>query len=207
MRIYLIRHGQTDWNAEGKIQGSTDIELNETGRQQAACLARGMEKRPVARIFSSPLKRALETAQAIGDSQNVAVEVLDELREVDFGAWEGLTWEEVKARYHEEYTRWWENPAGVAPPGGETRKELKERAAQAVRRILDYGAGDVAVVLHGAIMAYVTEYFMRNNPGHKAIIVENSSITTLESDAAGHKVTLVEENDVSHLRLPWGMLS
>ena len=71
INIYLIRHGQTDWNVAGKIQGKTDIPLNETGRRQAVCLAKGMANRPVVQIFSSDLLRARETAGAIGDSLSV----------------------------------------------------------------------------------------------------------------------------------------
>lgn len=199
MRIYLIRHGQTDWNAQGKIQGSTDIELNETGRWQAACLARGMERRPVGQIFSSRLKRALETAQIIGDSQGVKVETVEGLREVDFGEWEGLTWKEIEQKYPNEYKLWWENPAGIAPPGGETREELHRRSADVVEWILAHARRDLAVVLHGGIMAYVVEYLMRNSRKDKAIIVENASITTLEYDADRQTVRLVEKNDISHL--------
>lgn len=200
MKIYLIRHGQTDWNAEGKIQGSTDIALNEAGRRQAACLAKGMERRPVAQIFSSPLKRALETAQAIGRCQKVTVETVEELKEVNFGVWEGLTMKEIENRYPKENRQWLENPTSITPAKGETKDELKKRSAQAVRQILAHGKGDIAVVVHGAIMAYLTEYLMRNDPDHKAIIVENASITTLEYDSASQQVILIEENDVSHLR-------
>ena len=91
MKLYLIRHGQNDWNLEGKIQGRTDIPLNKTGLEQAAMLAKGMEHRPVTRIFSSPLKRALQTAQIIGESRKAPVEIVEDLQEVDFGRWEGLT--------------------------------------------------------------------------------------------------------------------
>ena len=85
MKLYLIRHGQTDWNVAGKIQGSTDIPLNDMGRRQAACLARGMEKRPVEKVFTSTLSRAYETGLAIGKSQNVPVEQLEGEEEVGSG--------------------------------------------------------------------------------------------------------------------------
>ena len=98
MRIYLIRHGQTDWNVEGKVQGSTDIPLNETGRRQAACLAKGMAGRPVVQIFSSRLKRAFETARTVGESQNVRVETGEGLEEISFGVWEGLGWGGIEKR-------------------------------------------------------------------------------------------------------------
>ena len=85
MKLYLIRHGQTDWNVAGKIQGCHDIPLNETGRKQAQYLAEGMRNRPVTHIYSSPQIRALETARAIAASQGVEVTTLPGLREVEFG--------------------------------------------------------------------------------------------------------------------------
>ena len=106
MKIYLIRHGQTDWNLAGRIQGSHDISLNETGKRQAEYLARGMKKRPVVQIFSSKKKRAMETANAIGASQGVKVIPLDGLEEVEFGLWEGMTWKEIQEKYPEEYKIW-----------------------------------------------------------------------------------------------------
>ena len=98
MKLYLIRHGQTDWNVAGKIQGCHDIPLNATGKRQAEYLAEGMSRRPVTHIFSSPQKRALETAQAIAGRQGVGVTALSGLREVEFGGWEGLTWKEIEAK-------------------------------------------------------------------------------------------------------------
>ena len=96
MKLYLIRHGQTDWNVAGKIQGSTDIPLNDMGKRQAACLAEGMAGRPVTKVFSSCLSRAYETARAIGSSQHVEVIKVHGLEEVGYGVWEGMTMEEIE---------------------------------------------------------------------------------------------------------------
>jgi len=199
VKLYLIRHGQTDWNVAEKIQGSTDIPLNETGRQQAACLAKGMERRPVSRIYSSNLKRALETAEAIAKSQKIKVEVIRELREVEFGEWEGLTLQAIKEVYPKDYRLWRQNPVDVAPPGGETQNQIRRRCRQAVETILSQADKDLAIVAHGAILAYVIEYLMRENPSEKEIIVENSSITTMEYNPVTREMKMIELNDVSHL--------
>lgn len=199
MKIYLIRHGQTDWNVEGKIQGSTDIPLNETGRKQAACLARGMEKRPVVQIFSSYLKRAVETAAAIGRSQHVDVDVIRGLEEVGFGEWEGLTWPEIEKRYPKEYERWWLNPVDVAPPGGERQEDIYRRLAHVTEAILAQAHGDLAIVSHGAILAYLVEYLMRNHPMEEEIIVGNASISTLEYSPITKDIAMIQANDTSHL--------
>ena len=200
MKLYLIRHGQTDWNVAGKIQGCHDIPLNETGKMQAACLAKGMEKRPVTRVYSSPQLRALETARAIAASQKVEVEILPGLREVEFGEWEGMTWKEIQERDPERYRRWVETPAEVTPPGGESRPQIYERVGEAVQTILREAQGDVAIVSHGAALVYTVSYMFRNEVGpHDEIIVKNVSITTVEYDRETGHFRMVQANDTSHL--------
>ena len=200
MNLYLIRHGQTDWNVTGKIQGKTDIPLNETGKRQAACLARGMEKRPVVQIYTSSLKRALETAEIIGRSQNVKVKPMKELEEVGFGHWEGCTNEEIKRQYPREFEMWWDDPLALAPCGGETQEQIRARCRQAMETILSQACGDLAVVSHGATLAYIIEYLMRDDPMSEGIIVGNSSITTIEFDPLTGKTQMVQQNDSSHLK-------
>ncbi len=200
MKIYLIRHGQTDWNVEGKIQGRCDISLNETGKMQAELLARGMEGRPVTRIFSSRLKRALETAKAIGQSQQVGVTVTDGLEEVDFGEWEGMTWEEISRKYPKEFEIWCTKPENITPPKGESRPQIYQRVRKALERIVSEAEGDVAVVSHGAALAYMVSVMLEKKLGsHDEIIVKNVSISTVEYDRDTGRYTMLEANDVSHL--------
>lgn len=201
MRVYLIRHGQTDWNVEGKIQGSTDIPLNDMGRRQAACLAKGMERRRVSRVFSSTLSRAHETAMAIGESQHVPVHCLRELEEVNYGKWEGLTMDEIAKRYPRELEQWYLSPVEVAPPGGETQTQVYERCAKAIDRILEQTDGDAAVVSHGATVVFLLEYMLQDEERNEEddIIVGNASISTIEYDPETKKFTLAELNDRQHL--------
>ncbi len=201
MKLYLIRHGQTDWNVAGKIQGSTDIPLNEMGKKQAACLAKGMEKRPVSRVFTSTLSRAYETAKAIGDSQNVPVYGLLELQEVNYGYWEGLTMEEIEQRYPKELQQWYLSPVEVAPPGGETQTQVYERCKAAIDHILEQGDGDVAVVSHGATVVFLLEYMLDGTGRDEEddIIVGNASISTVEYDRDLKRFVLTELNDREHL--------
>lgn len=200
MKIYLIRHGQTDWNVAHKIQGCHDIPLNETGRKQAKALARGMEKRSVTAVFSSRQQRAMETAKAIADSQGLSVIPMPGLEEVEFGQWEGMTWKEIGEKYPKELAMWQQNPAEVSPPGGETRAQICERIAWAVEMILSLAEGDVAVVSHGAALAYVVAYMLRNEPGeHEEVIVANVSISTIEYNRETGHFKVLEMGDVSHL--------
>lgn len=199
MKIYLIRHGQTDWNIAGKIQGATDIALNETGREQAACLAKGMEHRSVTQIFSSPLKRAVETAKAIGNSQGVEVIQLEQLKEVTFGEWEGMTWPAIGERYPEAYNRWCINPVDVAPPGGEQQEDIRRRCREGIRLILEQAMGDLAIVAHGAVLAYLMECLLEDNAPDEQIIVKNASITTVEYREDTKQMVIVQANDTAHL--------
>lgn len=201
MKWYLIRHGQTDWNIEGKIQGGHDIPLNETGRLQAERLAAGMALRPVSRIYSSTLKRAMETAEIISRQQKAVLRPLKQLIEVEFGAWEGMTWEEIKRAYPAEYERWNLNPVAAAPPGGETQTQVISRCAWTVKEILKETGGreDVAVVSHGAAIAHLIAYLLRDNPEESEIIVGNASITTVNYNPLTEDFMLLEMNDTSHL--------
>jgi broad specificity phosphatase PhoE len=150
--ILLVRHGETDWNAERRVQGHTDRPLNETGLAQAQALAEQLSGTPVAAVYSSDLTRAFQTARAVADARGLTATALPELRERDFGTWEGLTDEEVFDRYPEART----GPWGDA----ETRDELDVRILAALQEIARrHPAKTVLVVTHGgplrAMLAHV----------------------------------------------------
>ena len=201
MKIYLIRQGQSDWNIQGRIQGSHDIPLNEAGRRQAEQLAKGMDSRLVTRIFSSTLARAMETAQRIGSRQKVEICPMPQLIEVEFGKWEGMTWEEIMEAYPNEYRMWALNPDEVAPPGGETQEQVIKRCAEALKEIIRITGGreDIAMVSHGATIAYLVSYMMHNDPEVESMIVENASITTVNYSPLTEDYMLLEMNDTSHM--------
>ncbi len=202
MKLYLIRHGQTDWNVAGKIQGSTDIPLNDMGRRQAACLARGMEKRPVEKVFTSTLSRAYETGLAIGKSPNVPVEQLEGLEEVGYGVWEGMTMEEIQEKYPKELELWYNSPVDVAPPEGESQVQVYDRCGRALETILAQARGDVAIVSHGATVVFLLEYLLRDTrrDEDEDIIVGNASISTIEYDPETRVFRLARLNDQEHLK-------
>lgn len=206
MKLYLIRHGQTDWNLQGRIQGNRDIPLNETGLLQAGALARGMESREIGCIYTSRLLRARQTARAIGERKQRPVLVVDGLEEVDFGAWEGLTWEEIRAAWPGEYEEWQCDPAAVTPEKGETREQVEARVCRAVETILreqakpENAGTDCAVVSHGAVLVYLLSYLLRNQKEpFEELIVRNVSITTVAYDPETGIGRLLDCNDTSHL--------
>lgn len=199
MKLYIIRHGQTDWNVAGRIQGSQDIPLNEQGRRQARALARGMAQRPVCAVYSSPQIRALETAQAIAAPFGLEVELLPELVEISYGTWEGRTAQDILTTDSELYDAWWKHPASVAPPGGETLCQVDERCIRAWEHIRSRMNGDTAVVSHGSTLAHFIVHLLKGQSEAREIIVGNASITTMEYFPQEGKCRLVELNDSRHL--------
>jgi broad specificity phosphatase PhoE len=140
--ILLARHGETDWNLERRVQGHTDRPLNETGREQALALADALAEEPLDAVYSSDLVRAHETARIVAERKGLDVVAMPELRERDFGTWEGLTDEEIFQRFPQAH----HGPWGDA----ESREEMLERAEGALRRIAaSHPEGQVLVITHG----------------------------------------------------------
>jgi probable phosphoglycerate mutase len=150
--LFLVRHGETDWNAAGRWQGQTDVPLNPRGREQAREVAGRLRGAGLAAIASSDLLRARATAEIIAAHLGLVVNHLDAaLRERRFGCFEGLTREEVEARFPEAWARYLADP-GPAPPGGESRGELLGRLLPAVASAAARLPGPLLVVMHGGAM-------------------------------------------------------
>jgi broad specificity phosphatase PhoE len=128
--ILLARHGETDWNREGRFQGHADPPLNATGRAQAAELAAELEAVGLAAVYSSPLRRALETAQAVAAEHGLDPVAVDALREVDVGSWQGLTRVEIETQFPEQFARWLDYDQGWED--GESYEGMGRRAVAAL---------------------------------------------------------------------------
>ncbi len=152
MKLFLVRHGQTDWNLAQRFQGQSNIPLNETGRQQAMALADRLAGERFDIIYSSGLQRAHETANIIARGK-IEVQTDARLREVDFGDWQGLTYNAIKES-HPEALRAWENDAyRNAPPNGETLGELTMRVQSMLNHLLENCQGrNVLLVAHGGML-------------------------------------------------------
>lgn len=157
-RVCLVRHGQTDWNVEGRYQGQSDIPLNENGRAQAHLLAQQLEGQPFTAIYSSDLSRALETAEIIARCVRLPVRRDARLREINQGEWEGQVVGIIKARYATLWQQRAEDPS-LRPPGGETIYEVLDRVRAAMTEISHlHPTGPVLVVSHGLTLAAVICY-------------------------------------------------
>lgn len=151
MKLFLVRHGETDWNVQKKIQGKTDIELNELGVTQARRLGEKIAKAGtrIDKIYSSRLKRAYKTAVVIGECIHSEVEVVDGLEEMHLGDWEGMRWSEVRECYPEAYQKWYENRRYERVPNGESYQDLLERVLHALHIIIEKEE-NALIVTHSA---------------------------------------------------------
>jgi alpha-ribazole phosphatase len=150
MRLYLVRHGETDWNAARRYQGQSDIPLNQTGIQQARKIAGRLSKEKIDAIYSSDLNRARETAEQIAQPHKLKVIADARWRELSFGDWEGLTYPEIQAKAPEELALWQSNLTQYAPPHGETLAQLAERVLPAFDELRAlYAEQTVLIVSHG----------------------------------------------------------
>src|SRR5712691_719537 len=120
LRIFLLRHGETDWNRERRHQGRTDTPLSEIGRTEAEAAARERKEHPIKAVYASPLRRARDTAAVIATSHGLEVERDEAFEELRFGRWEGLTLDESRAGDAELFEAWLKTPHLVAPPEGES---------------------------------------------------------------------------------------
>jgi probable phosphoglycerate mutase len=152
-KLLLARHGETDWNRDHRWQGHSDVPLNELGLRQARALAEELATEDLAAIYSSDLRRAYETARIVAASKGMEVIVDPDLREIDFGTWEGLTSDEIEHRFPGDLGLWREQGQTPERRGGETHDQLRERVLAAAHRIAVAHPGEqVLVVSHGGAL-------------------------------------------------------
>lgn len=148
MRVLLIRHARTAWNAERRVQGRTDTPLDKTGRAQAQALAGALRGRPFAAVYTSPLSRAVDTARQIAADAGVPLQEDKRLVEYDFGTWEGLTFDELILRYPEQMAESRKRPFTFHVPGAERPQDALARITDFLAGLPGTGQGAVAVVSH-----------------------------------------------------------
>jgi probable phosphoglycerate mutase len=153
-RIIAVRHGETSWNVDARIQGQLDIQLNDTGRWQARRVGHALSGEELAAIYSSDLGRAHETARAIGDAAGIPVIAHPGLRERRFGLFEGKTFDEIHQTWPEDALNWKKRIPEWAPPeGGESLLQLRERVTRTVSDMAARHTGQqIAVVAHGGVL-------------------------------------------------------
>ena len=199
-RIIAIRHGETSWNATGRIQGHTDIPLNATGQAQAQQAAQALADETLAAIYSSDLQRAWQTAQALSTSTQTALYPEPGLRERCFGVFEGRTFAEVAQSHPEDSHRWRKrDPHLVFPGGGESLLQLRERIAATVQRLAQQHVGEqIALIAHGGVMDILYRLATQQDlQAPRTWALTNTAINRLLWTPQG--LSLVGWGDVRHL--------
>jgi len=198
-QIALVRHAETAWNREEVFRGRADIPLSDRGCKQASLLGQALAGRRIEAVYSSPLSRARDTAEAIAAALGVGVAVDERLVDMNYGEWEGHPRREVELRWPELYATWVNDPARFAAPGGETLSQVMERVRPALLEIAErHRDGGAAVVSHRVICKLVLCWAL--GAGEEAFWrarVDTASISLLEAGPKGWVV--VGSNDVCHL--------
>jgi broad specificity phosphatase PhoE len=161
-RLLLARHGQSVSNAVRRFQGAQDVALSPLGVRQAEALGIAVGRRPIAHVYASPLERARRTAEIAVAGLDLPVTVLDDLRELSLGEWEGYSVEEIRTRPGDPYGQWVRDPVGCPPPGGEPLAEVQARALRAVVRIASShpNGDDVLIVSHGGVISALLAHWL-----------------------------------------------
>ncbi|HXG50380.1 MAG TPA: histidine phosphatase family protein [candidate division Zixibacteria bacterium] len=198
MQIVLLRHAATDWNLEGRCQGSSDLELNATGIGQARAVAELLAGERIHAVYSSRLKRARQTAELVSRPHGLGVAVEEDLHELDHGQLEGLTFDDVKIRYSEFLERWRTEPAEIRVPGGEKLVEVAERAWNGLNRIvLRHRDEETLVVVshHFPILGIVCRITGTDLNRYRTFRLEPCSLTRLNLSPA-RRWSITEMNGV-----------
>lgn len=202
LRLILVRHGETERNSEARLQGGkSDIPLSEKGRKQAHCLGLALQGEKLKAIYSSPLKRAFDTAQAISVHHHLKVQTDHALAEIDMGLIDGLDLAEVKESHTDFWKRWRQEDYSVALPGGESLLQVQQRAWGAVQGIIRrHRQGSVAVVSHGiSLQTIITTILRAPLSSCTRFHLGVASITILHIDDG--RTSLVMLNDTCHLNV------
>ncbi len=197
--MYLVRHGETTYNAEGRIQGQSDAPLSELGHRQSAAVAEALAALPIEAIYSSPLRRARQTAEPIAAKLKLPVHDDPRLMELDAGQFEGRLRSELADVYPAELARWLSGDDDFAIPDGESRRQLAERGSAALRYIAAAGHRQAVVVTHGGLLSATLRSLLNLPQPMPPFAFQNSSITRVTGDDQG-QFTLVAFNEIGHLR-------
>lgn len=198
-RLYLARHGESTWNPTGRYQGRIDTELSELGQRQAELLGERLSGVEVSTVYSSPLQRAHDTAYAIAVRHGLAVHEEADLTEMDHGLWCGLLKSEVEHRFGPLLKHWYEHPADVEMPEGESLADVQKRSCVAIDRIVQANPGGTVVVCtHDVVLkVLVVQVLGLDLDAFWSIRADNASLSVVDYTERGPVLTGL--NDTCHL--------
>ncbi len=198
MHLICVRHGQSQYNSEGRIQGQFDTPLSELGHAQARAVAAALMREPIDAVFSSPLRRALSSALPLAEALKLEVRIEPRLQEIHAGIFQGLLWSEIESRHPDEARRWLAHDPDFVVPGGESPAQLMERGRAALEAIRASGPYDrVAVFTHGWLLGAALKSLLGIPADRNPFGFFNAAISRLRWDAHVELITL---NETEHLR-------
>ncbi|QQY80650.1 putative phosphoglycerate mutase [Keratinibaculum paraultunense] len=200
-KIYLVRHGESQWNPIKKIQGQTDIPLTKKGLNQAHLIGNRLISENIDKIYSSDLKRAYTTAKIIGNKIKLEVTIMKEFREINFGIWEGMTNEELLQNFYDEIQIWRRNPEKLSLEKSESLQMLQERAMKGINNIIaeNKEKSNILVVSHGATIKTIILGLLNIDLTHfKNLTISNTGLTIIEFREYNPVIKIL--NDICHLK-------
>ncbi|NQT38382.1 MAG: histidine phosphatase family protein [Planctomycetes bacterium] len=202
MIVYLIRHGESTYNADGRIQGQSDPPLSELGLQQARAVAAAMTRMPIELVVASPLRRAMQTAELVAEPLGLPIRVDDRLMEVHVGVFQDKLRADLETLFPEELRRWLSGDPDFIIPGGESRRQLARRGRAAIDDLAGLDHRQVAVVAHGGLLTAALKHLLEVPAARHPFVLGNGSISQLALTGSfkdDGKVKLVTLNQTDHL--------
>lgn len=198
-RLFIVRHGQTAWNKEKVFRGRVDVPLNEQGIKEAEAVAEALKNEDISVIYSSPLSRAVQTAEPTAKLKGLEIIKLDGITDMNFGVWEGRRLEDVEKEDMDKYRMWVERPAELLIPNGETLKEVQNRALNAVKEIIDkHPSQTVMLVSHRVVCKLLVLGLMGLGPDKFWNIQQDTACINLFAVKDGRTI-MFKTNDTCHL--------
>lgn len=199
-RIYIVRHGTTEWNQGEIFRGRVDIKLNDTGRAEAQALADYFRPIQLQAIYSSPLSRAWETAQAVADGRELEITPDPSFIDIDFGEWHGLPLKEVKEKYPAIYRAWREEPHTVTFPKGESLEQVRHRAWAGLQTIINKSIDQTILIVSHRVVTklIICSALGLDNSHFWQIKQDTTAVNCLEYHRGYLVVSLI--NDTCHLK-------
>lgn len=199
-KIILVRHGETVWNVEMKYQGHSDIALTPKGQEQARKVGARLAREKIDAVYASDLSRAQFTAEQIAKRHNLQVVVVPEFREISFGEWEGLSYNSISTKWPEQMEKFYTLTDELEIPGGETFRQVKARAIEALKRVVNsHPDQTIVIVSHGGTIRTILCAIMNIHLNHLWNIQQANTAVNILNYYDDNKVMVELVNDVHHL--------
>ena len=199
-KVYLVRHGQTEWNKKLTFRGKIDIPLNEMGHREAEAISEALKDKNIEVIYTSPLRRSIETTEPIAKLFHLEIVPIEGLIDISYGDWEGLTFNEVKKRYSDQYKKWEKRPDLVRFPNGETLNEVRDRSFRAFKNIVKENPGkSILITPHRVINKVLICSILGLSNSHFWEIKQDTGCINL-IEYSNERFTLSLMNDTCHLK-------